>query len=130
MEGSSNPHNPASSTCQWTCGAPSLFDCPASALGTLELGTVGVAVATVTGKPLGILAATGLALAAGLHLPQGVGWRELVLVGLATAIGFSVGLFFSAAMFPAGQLLLKRKWVCFSALRGRRWRSWRPGCSG
>lgn len=86
--------------------------------GALELGTVGVAVATVTGKPLGILAAAGLALAVGLHLPRGVGWRELIVIGLATAIAFSVGLFFSAAMFPAGQLLAETQMGVLLSLAG------------
>jgi Na+:H+ antiporter, NhaA family len=87
-------------------------------LGALEPGTVGVAVATLTGRPLGILAAAGLAVAAGLHLPQGVGWRELIVVGLATAIGFSVGLFFSAAVFPPGQLLSETRMGVLLSLAG------------
>ena len=87
-------------------------------LGALEPGTLGVAVATVTGRPLGILAAAALALAAGLHLPQGVGWRELIVVGLATAIGFSVGLFFSAAVFPPGQLLSETRMGVLLSLAG------------
>jgi NhaA family Na+:H+ antiporter len=74
------------------------------AFGYIELGTIGLAIATVIGKPLGILAAVGVGVAAGLRLPQEVGWRELSVVGLATAIGFSVGLFFAAALFPGGQL--------------------------
>lgn len=73
-------------------------------LGSLELGSIGIAVAALTGRPLGTLAAAGVAVAAGLYLPKGVGWRELIVVGLATAIGFSVGLYFSAAVFPTGQL--------------------------
>jgi Na+:H+ antiporter, NhaA family len=73
-------------------------------LGALELGTWGVPIATLLGKPLGILLATGVALAAGLHLPHKVGWRELIVVGFASAIGFSVGLFFCTAMLPPGQL--------------------------
>ena len=73
-------------------------------LGALELGTWGVPIAVLLGKPLGILLATGVALAAGLHLPHKVGWRELIVVGFASAIGFSVGLFFCTAMLPPGQL--------------------------
>jgi NhaA family Na+:H+ antiporter len=69
-----------------------------------EPGTWGLPIAVIAGKPLGILVATGAALAAGLHLPHGVGWRELVVVGFIAAIGFSMGLFFSAALFPPGQL--------------------------
>jgi Na+:H+ antiporter, NhaA family len=73
-------------------------------LHALEPGTLGVPIAAIVGKPLGILVAAGIALAAGLHLPQRVGWRELIVVGFTAAIGFSVGLFFCAALLPPGQL--------------------------
>ena len=72
--------------------------------GALEPGTLGVPIAVIVGKPLGILVAAGCAVAAGLHLPHRVGWRELMVIGFLAAIGFSVGLFFSAALLPPGQL--------------------------
>src|SRR6185503_2121524 len=46
----------------------------------------------------------GLALLGGFHLPLRVGWRELSVGGLIAAIGFSIGLFFCAELFPPGQL--------------------------
>jgi len=70
----------------------------------LEPGTFGLPIATIVGKPLGVLLGAGVAIAAGLHLPHHVGWRELIVVGFAAAIGFSVALFFSAALLPPGQL--------------------------
>jgi Na+:H+ antiporter, NhaA family len=70
----------------------------------LELGTLGLPIAVIVGKPLGVLLASWVALAAGLHLPLRVGWRELVVVGFIAAIGFSIGLFFAAALLPPGQL--------------------------
>jgi Na+:H+ antiporter, NhaA family len=73
-------------------------------LHALEPGTWGLPIAVIVGKPLGILIAVGAALAAGLHLPHKVGSRELIVVGFTTAIGFSIGLFFSAALLPPGQL--------------------------
>jgi len=73
-------------------------------LHALEAGTWGLPIAVIGGKPAGILIATGAALAAGLHLPRQVGWRELIVVGFAAAIGFSIGLFFCTALFPPGQL--------------------------
>ncbi|MEO8255920.1 MAG: Na+/H+ antiporter NhaA [Acidobacteriota bacterium] len=73
-------------------------------LGALEPGTLGVPIAVIVGKPIGILIGAGIAVGAGLHLPQRVGWRELVVIGLLAAVGFSVGLFFSAALLPPGQL--------------------------
>jgi NhaA family Na+:H+ antiporter len=73
-------------------------------LGALESGTWGVPIAVIAGKPLGILLAAGAALLGGLHLPHRVGWRELLVAGLIAANGFSVGLFFCAALLPVGQL--------------------------
>jgi NhaA family Na+:H+ antiporter len=70
----------------------------------LEPGTFGLPIAMIVGKPLGVLLGAGVAIAAGLHLPHHVGWRELIVVGFAAAIGFSVALFFSAALLPPGQL--------------------------
>jgi len=70
----------------------------------LEPGTWGLPVAVIVGKPLGVLIGAGAALAAGLHLPHRLGWRELIVVGFIVAIGFSVGLFFCAALLPPGQL--------------------------
>jgi NhaA family Na+:H+ antiporter len=86
--------------------------------GSLELGSVGVALAGVTGRPLGTLAAAGLAVAAGLYLPKSVGWRELTVVGLATAIGFSMGLFFAAGVLPTGQLLSETQMGVLLSLAG------------
>ena len=73
-------------------------------LHALEPGTWGLPIAVIAGKPTGILIATMAALAAGLHLPHQVGWRDLIVVGFASAIGFSIGLFFCTALFPPGQL--------------------------
>jgi Na+:H+ antiporter, NhaA family len=71
---------------------------------SLEPGTWGLPVAVLVGKPLGVLIGAGIALAAGLHLPLRLGWRELVVVGFIAAIGFSVGLFFCTALLPPGQM--------------------------
>jgi Na+:H+ antiporter, NhaA family len=73
-------------------------------LHALEPGTFGLPIAMVVGKPIGVLLGAGAAIAAGLNLPDRVGWRELIVVGFAAAIGFSVALFFSAALLPPGQL--------------------------
>jgi NhaA family Na+:H+ antiporter len=72
--------------------------------GALEEGTWALPVAVLVGKPVGILFGVGLAVVAGLHLPQRVGWRDLVAIGFMAAMGFSVGLFFSTALLPPGQL--------------------------
>jgi len=72
--------------------------------GALEAGTWGVPIAVIVGKPLGLFIGVGLALLGGFHLPQRVGWRELTVGGLIAALGFSIGLFFCAELFPPGQL--------------------------
>ena len=73
-------------------------------LGAVEAGVWALPIAVIAGKPLRVIAGAGLALFIGLHLPHRIGWRELVVGGLIAAMGFSVGLFFSSALFPPGQL--------------------------
>ncbi len=74
----------------------------------LESGMWAVVLAAV-GRPIGIVAATGAGLIFGLHLPQRVGWRELVVVGCTASIGFVFALFFATAVMPMGPLLLEMK---------------------
>lgn len=73
-------------------------------LGALEMGTWGLPLAVLIGKPIGVLAGAGVATLIGFALPGRVGWRELVVGGLIIAMGFSVGLLFSSALLPPGQL--------------------------
>jgi Na+/H+ antiporter NhaA len=61
------------------------------------------------GRPIGIVAAAGVAIAAGLHLPLRVGWREVVVVGCTASIGLVFALFFATAVMPLGPLLLQLK---------------------
>ena len=61
------------------------------------------------GRPIGIAAFAGLAVAAGLHLPQRVGWREIVVIGCTATIGLVFALFFATAVMPTGPLLLEMK---------------------
>jgi Na+:H+ antiporter, NhaA family len=71
----------------------------------LEDGTWAVPVATLIGKPIGILVAVAIAVMAGFHLPPRVGWRELIVVGFVVSAGFSVALFFATATMAPGQML-------------------------
>jgi NhaA family Na+:H+ antiporter len=73
-------------------------------IGALEQGTWGLPIAVLAGRPLGVLLGGGVAMAAGLRLPRDVGWREVIVAGFTAAVGFSVGLFFCAALLPPGQL--------------------------
>jgi len=72
--------------------------------GSLEEGTWALPMAVLIGKPVGVLLGAGFATVAGFHLPHRIGWRELIVIGISGAIGLSVGLFFSAALIPPGQL--------------------------
>jgi NhaA family Na+:H+ antiporter len=73
------------------------------------VGTWGVLLGLLAGKPLGIVAAVALAVVAGLRLPERFRWRDLAVVGCASGIGFTVALFFASAAFPRGPLLNETK---------------------
>jgi NhaA family Na+:H+ antiporter len=96
-------------------------------------GTYYVLAALLLGKPLGILLFSVTAQAMGARLPDGLNGGDLVVVGIAAAIGFTVSLFFATAAFTDGPLLAQTKMgalLSFSAaplallaarvLRGRR----------
>jgi hypothetical protein len=64
--------------------------------------TRSVLVGLVIGKPLGIPGAAGLAVRV-LHLllPDGIGWRQVVGVGLLAGIGFTVSSFIAGLAFDS-----------------------------
>ena len=70
---------------------------------------VSLPLTTLLGKPLGLAVGVGLARGIGLHLPKGVGWREVVVVGLIASVGFTVALFFATAMVGPGPTLSELK---------------------
>ena len=72
-------------------------------------GTWAVLWAILAGKPIGIAAAVGIGVFLGLRLPERLTWRDLIVVGFAAAIGFTVALFFATVAFPAGPLLNQTK---------------------
>jgi NhaA family Na+:H+ antiporter len=78
-------------------------------LGNIGAGTYFVLASIILGKPLGILAATGAGTLAGLRLPARVTWRDMTVLGITAAIGFTVALFFATAAFPYGRLLDETK---------------------
>ena len=75
----------------------------------LEAGMWAVPVATLVGRPLGVLAGAEVAVAAGLHRTLRVGRRELLVIGCTASIGLSVGLFFATAVLSLGPLRLQTK---------------------
>jgi NhaA family Na+:H+ antiporter len=72
-------------------------------------GTWATLTAALVGRPVGILAAILIAVALGMHLPRRIGWRELLVVALATTSGFTFALFFATGLIPIGPLLAEIK---------------------
>ena len=67
---------------------------------------VGVLVALVLGKPIGVFAATFLAVKCGAcTLPEGVNWRGVLLVGMLAGIGFTMAIFVAGLAFTDAALL-------------------------
>ena len=110
-------------------------------VGGIELGggdasrvLVGVAVALVLGKPVGIVVTSWALVKLGwCRLPAGVSWRGVVLVGLLAGIGFTMSIFIAMLAFDDAALLGAAKlgvllgsvvaavlglgWGCFHVLR-------------
>jgi NhaA family Na+:H+ antiporter len=72
-------------------------------------GTYYVLAGLLLGKPIGILLFTKLARLGGASLPPGLRFRDLLVVGVAASIGFTVALFFATAAFPGGTALAETK---------------------
>jgi len=70
----------------------------------LGLGTGLVFFGLLFGKPIGIVLFTKIGQAFGLRLPRGMNTADLVVVGIAAGIGFTVALFVSVVAFPLGTL--------------------------
>ncbi len=65
--------------------------------------TFGVVVGLFLGKPVGILAFVGLAVALRLiRLPSGVSWLQILGVAFACGIGFTMSLFIAGLAFEHG----------------------------
>jgi NhaA family Na+:H+ antiporter len=90
--------------------------------GAVGDGTWAVMIAIVAGKPIGICLAVALSVAAGLRLPSALRWTDVVVVGMAGGIGFTVALFFAVAAFPPGPILEQLK-TYVHRLDGACWQS-------
>jgi Na+:H+ antiporter, NhaA family len=73
--------------------------------GGYDTGTWTLLVAALVGRPLGILLAVGAAVAVGLHLPRRIGWREVVVIAVASSTGFTIALFFATGILSIGPML-------------------------
>jgi Na+:H+ antiporter, NhaA family len=81
---------------------------------------MGVALGLLVGKPLGIISFALLAKRSGFgHLPEGVGYRHLIGLGMLAGIGFTMSTFIAALALPEHRLeLAKIAILCTSALAG------------
>jgi NhaA family Na+:H+ antiporter len=77
--------------------------------GSIGGGTWIVLTALLVGKPLGILLSTLVGVRAGLEMPGNLPARDLLVVGVAAGIGFTVALFFATAAFQPGPVLDETK---------------------
>ena len=86
-------------------------------LQALYWGALSLPVAMLV-KPVALMIGTGGALALGLHLPHRVGWRELIVVGFITSIGFTVALFFATATLGPGPTLSAVRMGALASMTG------------
>ena len=72
-------------------------------------GTWALLAATLAGRPIGILAAMGLAVWVGMRLPPRLRWRDMFVIALASSSGFTFALFAAVALYPVGPILAELK---------------------
>jgi Na+:H+ antiporter, NhaA family len=70
-----------------------------------DTGTWAVLLAALVGRPAGILAAIGVAVLAGWHLPRRIGWRQLLVAAYAASTGLTFALFFASGILYTGPML-------------------------
>ena len=71
---------------------------------------LGVAIALVIGKPIGIMLGSWIAVRAGwCRLPAGVTWNGVLLVGCLGGIGFTMSIFIAGLAFESAELLAGAK---------------------
>jgi NhaA family Na+:H+ antiporter len=88
-----------------------------------ELGTAlahpvtrGVGLGLLLGKPIGILLFTWLAVRLRLcELPEGIGWRQILGIGVLGGIGFTMSLFITSLAFDQSALVADAKVGIFAA---------------
>jgi len=74
--------------------------------GAAQTVLLGTALALAAGKPLGVIAASWLAVRlGGCRLPPGMDWAGVCLVGLLAGIGFTMSIFIAALAFADPDLL-------------------------
>jgi len=72
-------------------------------------GTWAVLVASLAGRPVGMLVAVAIAVAFGLRLPRHLGSADVVVAAIISSMGFTFALFFATATFPVGPVRTELK---------------------
>jgi NhaA family Na+:H+ antiporter len=72
------------------------------ALTSISVGTWLVLIGLLAGKPLGICLFCLIGRLSGLRLPTQMKWKDIVVIGFAASIGFTVALFVSTVAFGSG----------------------------
>lgn len=70
------------------------------------------------GATCGAAGGVGVAVALRLHLPHGVTWRDVVVVGFISTIGFTMALFFATAAVGPGPTLSELKMGALLSVAG------------
>jgi NhaA family Na+:H+ antiporter len=83
-----------------------------------EPGTWALPLAALVGRPIGVIAAVGLASGTGFRVPMRGGWRELLVIGLTVSTGFTFALFLATTIFPIGSLLTQTRMGALSTVVG------------
>lgn len=84
----------------------------------VDTGTWAVLAAALIGRPVGVLLGCAFGLALGLRLPASVGWRELIVIALATTSGFTFALFAATTLLPPGAVLTQIKLGALATVGG------------
>jgi NhaA family Na+:H+ antiporter len=83
-----------------------------------DTGTWAIMAGALVGRPLGILVAVAAGWSIGLKLPRHIGWRQMIVIALATSSGFTFALFFATSVLPAGPALAQLKIGALSTVVG------------
>ena len=78
-------------------------------LKALYWGTWSLPLTMIVARPVGLLIGVGVAVALRLHLPHGVTWRDIIVIGFISTIGFTMALFFATAAVGPGPTLSELK---------------------
>jgi Na+:H+ antiporter, NhaA family len=84
----------------------------------VDTGTWAVVVASLIGRPLGILSIAAAAAFLGVRITAYLRWRELIVAAFIGSVGAVFALFVSTAVFPDGPLLTEAKLGAIATIAG------------